>query len=290
MALGTALEHLRLPGNGVTLHVAAAGEPDGPLVLLLHGFPDLWLGWLRQVEALAAAGWRVWAPDQRGYNSSDKPHGLAAYRLEELAADVLALIRLSGRPRVTLIGHDWGGVVAWWLAARHPEVLERLVVLNAPHPAAMRRELHTRPGQLLRSAYVPFFALPWLPERVLRLRDFHILVTALRGSSRPDAFADAELEQYRAAWRQPGALTAMLNWYRALVWRRPLLPDPGPISVPTLLIWGVKDPALAPSLAQASIQLCEPGRLVFVPDAGHWVMRDATAQVNELLLGFLATA
>ena len=160
-------EHKLIATNGITLHAVTAGPEDGPLVLLLHGFPEFWYGWRRQIPALAAAGFRVLAPDQRGYNLSDKPRELSAYRLDALAADALGLIDAAGRERAFVVGHDWGAMVAWWLALVAPQRVERLAILNVPHPYVFRRHLMNDAEQQKRSIYAGFFQLPWLPQSAL---------------------------------------------------------------------------------------------------------------------------
>jgi pimeloyl-ACP methyl ester carboxylesterase len=276
---------LYLDVGDVRLHVVAVGPEAGPLVVLLHGFPEFWFGWRRQLPALAAAGYRVLAPDQRGYNLSDKPRGVAAYALERLAGDVLGLIRAVGREEAILIGHDWGAAVAWWVAARHPERVHKLVILNVPHPQVMRRALRRRPEQLLRSWYVFFVQLPWLPEALLRLGRWAALRGALTGSSRPGTF-DGTLPFYSRAWSQPGALTAALNWYRAAARHPPSAPKPLRVRVPTLILWGERDRFLSRRLAQPSLALCDAGELVFL-DATHWVQHEEAERVNALMLEFL---
>jgi pimeloyl-ACP methyl ester carboxylesterase len=274
--------------NGIRLHVVQAGPTDGSLVILLHGFPEFWYAWHKQIPALAKAGYRVWAPDQRGYNLSDKPKGLDAYTLDQLAADVIGLIDASGRAKVFLVGHDWGAGVTWWTALKYPQRLEKIVVLNVPHPAVMNRRLRTNFTQLCKSWYIFFFQIPWLPEALVRANHWRGGLQALRASGRPDTFSDADLERYREAWSQPGAYMAMLNWYRALVQRRPDLQLPSVrITVPTLLIWGMHDVALSQEMAPSSIDLCDNGRLVLIEEATHWVQHDEPAQVNQLLLEFL---
>ncbi|MEA2630467.1 MAG: epoxide hydrolase 4 [Chloroflexota bacterium] len=273
--------------NGVALHVVRAGPEDGPAVILLHGFPEPWLCWRHQIGPLAEAGLRVLAPDQRGYNTSAKPPRVSDYALDVLAADVIGLIDASGRAQVTLVGHDWGGVVAWWVALRHPERVERLAILNAPHPAAFRRYLRHHPAQLLRSWYVFFFQLPRLPEANFRRANWHELARALRTTSRPGAFSDEDLEQYRRAWSEPGAITSMIHWYRAaLRYPAPTPPDPR-IHVPTLLLWGNRDAFIQRGVAEASLALCDDGRLEWFEEATHWLHHEEPERVNRLLLEFL---
>jgi pimeloyl-ACP methyl ester carboxylesterase len=197
------VEHHQIPTNGIRLHVVQTGPVTGPLVLLLHGFPEFWYGWRHQLPSLAAAGYRVWAPDQRGYNKSDKPPGILAYRLEALAADVIGLIDAAGRERACLVGHDRGGVIAWWIAMHAPDRLQRMVVINAPHGAPMRRQLRRHTAQWLKSAYVGWFQLPWIPELAIRLGRWRLLVRALQRSSRPGTFTPTDLERYREAWSHP---------------------------------------------------------------------------------------
>ena len=170
------------------MHVAEAGPADGPLVVLLHGFPEFWYGWRHQIGALAAAGYRVLAPDQRGYHLSDRPRGLDAYAVDRLAADVIGLIAARGRDTATVVGHDWGAGVAWWLALRHPSWLERMAILNVPHPAVLLRHLRRDPTQWLRSWYILFFQLPRLPEALLRANDYAGMARGLRRSAQAGTF------------------------------------------------------------------------------------------------------
>jgi pimeloyl-ACP methyl ester carboxylesterase len=281
------LRHATVSTNGVRLHVVESGPEDLPSVLLLHGFPEFWYGWRHQIGPLADAGFRVLAPDQRGYGTSEKPGPISAYALDTLASDVAGLIDATGRPRAAVVGHDWGGIVAWYLAIRRPELLERLAVLNAPHPIVFRRYLRSSPGQLLKSWYAFSFQLPWLPEAMLRRRNWRPLMEALRGTSRPGTFTDADLESYRGAWSAPRAITAMINWYRAALWNPPRPPPDTRIHVPTLLIWGAKDVALDRGLARPSIEQCDHGRLDLFEDATHWVQHEEPERVNRLLLDFL---
>jgi epoxide hydrolase 4 len=281
------LEHTYLQTNGVRLHVVQTGPQSGPLVILLHGFPEFWYGWRHQIDALAAVGYRVWAPDQRGYNLSDKPPGVAAYNVDQLAQDVVGLIDAAGVEKAYLIGHDWGAGVTWWTAIRYPQRLHKLAILNVPHPAVVQTMLSRSLTQLHKSWYIFFFQLPWLPERSLAANNFANMIGGLQGSSNRGSFTDADLELYRAAWGQPGALTGMLNWYRAFLRQRPTPVRDLRIHLPTLMIWGVNDVALGRDLAQPSIEQCDQGRLVLLEEATHWVQHDAPARVTELLVEHL---
>jgi len=271
--------------NGITLHGVEAGPEDGPLVILLHGFPEYWWGWRYQIGPLADAGFRVVAPDQRGYNLSDKPEGRRSYGLDTLAADIVGLADALGRRTFTLVGHDWGGLAAWWTASRHPERVERLVVLNAPHPQVAGAYMRSHPSQMLRSLYVGFFQIPILPEIMLSANGHRSLKDALRRTSRPGTFSDEDIAAYEKTWSQPGALTAMLNWYRAL----PFKPDMkgATVHVPTLVIWGSKDRFLEKGLAEASLALCEKGSIRWIENATHWVQHEEPETVNTALVAFL---
>ena len=281
------MEGHRIATNGIYLHVVQAGSHDGPLVILLHGFPEFHYSWRYQVSDLASAGFRVWVPDQRGYNLSAKPKKTAAYALDELSADILGLIDAAGCDQAHLIGHDWGAAVAWWLAANHPERLMRMVVLNVPHPAVMYRQLRRSMNQLRRSWYMFFFQIPWLPEKLAAMSDWHLVAKTLTASSRPGTFSPGDLARYRRAWAQPRAFRSMLNWYRAIVRRPPPLAGPQRIAVPTLLIWGRRDRFLGAEMAQPSIDLCHDGHLVWLNDATHWVQHEEYLHVNRLIRAFL---
>jgi len=281
------LESLRLRSNGIELHAVAAGPADGPLVILLHGFPEFWYGWRRQIGPLAAAGLRVVAPDQRGYNLSAKPQRSAAYALDTLGDDVLGLADALGRERFALVGHDWGGVVAWHLGGRDPQRIDRVAILNAPHPALVWRHVRRHASQALKSWYVAYFQLPLLPELSLSAADFFMLRHTLRRTARPGVFTAAEFRVYREAWRQPGALTAMLGWYRALP-RSARQLAPAHIPAPVRVIWGDRDAFLDRGHAEAALALCDRGETFHIPEATHWVQHEEPDRVNRLLIEFLA--
>ncbi len=284
----TRLGFVQLPA--LRLHVAQAGPVAGPPVVLLHGFPEFWWGWRRQIGPLAEAGLRVIAPDQRGYHLSEKPRGLAAYSLDRLAEDVVGLLDALGLERAAVVGHDWGAAVAWWTALRFPERVERLAILNTPHPAAFRRLLKTDAEQRRRVRYMLYFQLPWLPERKLAAGGFKPLRKIFRISSRPGTFSEADLDRYAEAAAVPGALTGMLAWYRAGLRRPPRRPPTLRVEPRTLILWGVEDVALSPKLVEPSAAFCREVEVVRFPDAGHWVQHEAAAGVNERLLEFLAPA
>ena len=272
--------------NGSTqLHAIVAGPKDGPVVLLLHGFPEFWYGWHKQIEPLAAAGFRVIVPDQRGYNLSSKPRGVAPYALNELVSDVIAIADRLGQQKLFLAGHDWGAAVAWSAALLHPERIAKLAILNVPHPSVMRRYVYTRAPQMLRSWYIFFFQLPLLPEALLSSFDFRVAARALQGSSRPGTFSTDDLAQYRAAWSQPGALTGMINWYRAAVRYRIPFPD-RTVRVPTRILWGERDRFLMAEMAHESLRYCAEGELFTFAEASHWLQHEEPEKVSQRLVEF----
>jgi pimeloyl-ACP methyl ester carboxylesterase len=279
------VETLFFENGSVRLHAVAAGPQDGPLVLLLHGFPEFWYGWRRQIEPLAAAGFRVIVPDQRGYNLSSKPAGTAAYALTELVSDVIAIADQLGQQKIFLAGHDWGAAVAWSAALLHPERIAKLVVINVPHPRVMRLFMMKHVRQMLHSWYIFFFQLPYLPEALFSAFQFRVCQRSLVRSSRPGAFSAEDLAHYRAAWSQPGALTAMINWYRALFRHRARFPD-RTVRVPTRILWGQRDVFLLAAMAQESLRYCTDGELFTFANATHWLQHEEPARVSELLADF----
>ncbi|WP_226482982.1 alpha/beta fold hydrolase [Natrinema amylolyticum] len=275
--------------NGIELHVVAAGDETDPLVVLLHGFPEFWYSWRSQIAPLVEAGYRVLAPDLRGYNLSEKPTGVRPYRIRESSRDVADLIATEDRDAARVVGHDWGGMVAWDLGLHRPETVDRLAVVNAPHPTAYRRQLVSNPEQLRRSWYAAAFQLPWLPEFACRYADYRLLERALRETAAPGAFSDDDLARYRRAWDRDGALTGMLNWYRATA-RYPPSPSTDRVDVPTLVVWGEADAALVSELAVDSAGFCSESRLELLPDASHWVHHEKSERVTDILREHLEPA
>ena len=288
-----ACQHVRvnrgITVNGVRLHCVVEGK--GPLVLLLHGFPESAHAWRNQIPALAHR-FRVVAPDLRGYAESEKPPRVSDYRMPVLVADIVGLIEALGEERAHIVGHDWGGAIAWAAAQTRPEVVDRLVVLNCPHPMPLKRALRSLSRQVLRSWYVLFFQLPELPESILLRDGAAILERSLRGSTiRPDTFSEDDILEYRRALSIPGAATAALNYYRA-VFRDALtgraLEASTIIHAPTLLIWAEDDVALGKELTDDMEGLfASEFRIEYVRNTSHWVMEERPEVVNRLLLDFL---
>jgi pimeloyl-ACP methyl ester carboxylesterase len=281
------LETIAFQNGEVTLNAVAAGPKDGPVVVLLHGFPEFWYGWHKQIDPLAAAGFRVIVPDQRGYNKSSKPSGVRFYALTELVSDVIAITDQLGRERIFLAGHDWGAAVAWSVAILHPNRVAKLAILNVPHPSVMRRYLMKNRRQLRKSWYMFFFQLPYLPEAFLSASNFRRGVASLAGSSRPGTFSQDDFAQYRAAWSQPGALTAMINWYRAAFRHRTRFPDTT-VRVPTRILWGLRDRFLMAEMAQDSLRYCTDAEIITFPEATHWLQHEEPARVSQFLIEFFS--
>jgi pimeloyl-ACP methyl ester carboxylesterase len=283
IGVGTALREGYADVGDVTLHYVEAGE--GPLVVLLHGFPAFWYSWREQIAPLVKAGFHVVAPDLRGYNLSSKPGAFTDYTADKPAADIRGLIRALGSESATVVGHDWGGSIAWTLAMNNPEVVDRLVILNAAHPRKLNEGLKN-PRQLLRSWYFFYFQFPGSPERRAARKDWKFFKGFLR-DARP-AYTEQEMDQYREAWSQPGAAKGMIDYYRAAV-RLGSKQKVLPISAPTLVIWGQGDRYLGADLAEPHKEdVPNLVRVERLPDASHWVHHDEADRVNELLVDFLA--
>ncbi|MDQ3035440.1 MAG: alpha/beta fold hydrolase [Myxococcota bacterium] len=284
----TRFEAIDVQANGLRFRVRTAGEGDR-LALLLHGFPEMWFSWRDQMPLLAKLGYRVWAPDLRGYGESDKPRGVGAYSMDTLVEDVAALIDAAKAREVLLIAHDWGGAVAWEVVGRRVRKIDRFVAMNIPHPAIFAKHL-LKPGpQLLRSWYMFAFQLPGIAEWYLRRDDYRAIKGAfLSMAVDRRRFPEDVLQVYRDAAAQPGALTAMLSWYRA-AFRHPLAARRRPehIDTPTLMIWGEEDKALGKELTFGTEDFVRDLTIRYVPDASHWIQQEAPETVNAMLEAWL---
>ena len=285
-------QHIDVQTNGITLHTVQAGPQDGPLLIFLHGFPEFWYCWYRQIDFFAGKGLRVIVPDQRGYNTSSKLSGISPYRIDSIARDTIGLIEYANRRKACIVGHDWGGATAWWLGQRYSSWVEKLAVLNCPHPSVITKHLLNNPAQRKKSWYIFYYQLPWLPELTMSREKWAFSRKALQFTSVRGTFSNEEIAEYVKAWSKPGALTAMLNWYRAgLLMMKPSRQKRHAlrkIEVVTLLLWGVKDHFLGQELAQPSIDRCSDGKLVFLEEATHWLQHEVPEKVNSLLLDFLS--
>lgn len=274
--------------NGVRLHCVIAGE--GPLVVLLHGFPEYWYSWRHQIPVLAEH-FTVVAPDLRGYNQSEKPPRVADYTVPTLVEDIVQLIHSFGQQRAVVVGHDWGGAIAWAIALAHPEVVAKLVILNAPHPRIFLQHLLTNLRQMQRSWYILAFQAPRLPEAIMRLNNYQVIEFAFRGNAvHKDQFTDEVIDAYKEAIAQPGALTSAINYYRAVARQSLERPtsDNTIVHAPTMVIWGEQDMALGKELNEHLARYVPDLTLHFIPDASHWVQQDRPDLVNRYLQYFLS--
>ena len=286
------IERRRVRANGLDFVVAASEtqERGGRLALCLHGFPECWRSWIHQFPLLSELGYRVWAPDMRGYGETSRPGRMADYSIEKLLDDVSGLIKASEADSVVLIGHDWGAIVAWFFAMRRPSELDRLVIMNVPHPAAARKGVSWR--QLARSYYMFFFQLPWLPERLLSSVRPERVAEGLRSGMKNPQHIDSETADLLSAnFSSPSRVKAMLDYYRALIrgrgaWRQNQLGFPV-IETPTLMIWGVNDVALTVQTTYATGDYVRDLTLRYLPEANHFVQQDGPVLVNRLLSAWL---
>jgi pimeloyl-ACP methyl ester carboxylesterase len=278
-------ERIEVPVGELVFDALAAGPADGELVLLLHGFPQSAEEWRAQLEALGEAGYRAVAPDQRGYSPRARPEEVEHYLPDHLVADVLAVADWLGGHRVHVVGHDWGALVAWRLAGRFPDRVRTLTAVSVPHPFAVVEAMASGSGdQPFRSAYIAFFRQEGLSEKLLLADEGAGLRALFANTGYTDRPA---MERYVERLLEPGALTAALNWYRALgaAW----VVDLGPVTAPTMLVWGTDDPAVGREAADACGRYVEgPYRFEVLEGVGHWVPEEAAADLNRLLLDHLS--
>ncbi|GAB1422644.1 alpha/beta hydrolase [Anaerolineales bacterium] len=290
-----------IQANGLKFHVVVAGDEGGQPLLLLHGFPEYWAAWEKQIDTLVAAGYRLIIPDLRGYNLSDKPQQVADYRLSILASDAIEIMKAFGYEQFYLAGHDWGAAVAWMVATIYPQALIKLVILNVPYPTILAKAFQKRDwSQIRKSWYMFFFQIPVLPEWLLSVRHHALLTKAMKKSGLEDTFSEADIEGLKEAWSQPGAMKGMINWYRSMFrTTKPKKADgadetenTNPIkqklklNTPILILWGEKDIALGKELAERSLEICNNGELKFYPEATHWILRDEGEAISKEMIRF----
>lgn len=286
--MSSEFQHSHLDVGELRLHVVQARpdkvDDDTKLVVFLHGFPEYWESWRHQLEFLRQQGYWAVAPDLRGYGDSDKPWEVDEYEVEKLAGDVAGLIRALGRQKAIVVGHDWGAVVAWMFAQHHQDMLERLAILNVPHPLRMQRALERSPKQMLRSWYIFFFQIPKLPELLIARNDYELV----RKTFGADKIPTEDIERYVTALRKPGVVRSAVNYYRAVIRRlfKGRVPKTEVIDRPVLVLWGDRDRYLGKELAAPPIRFVPNQRVEHFPNASHWVQLDAKDEVNERLLAF----
>lgn len=285
----TAMRRERIRGDGIDLHAEVTGE--GPPVILLHGFPENTHSWQRQVAPLAAAGFTVWVPALRGYPPSGISSERGAYHLRHLVRDVAAIVTHTGYPRAHVAGHDWGGIIAWTFAGVYPELLDKLIILNAPHMQIYAEKVW-RTSQMFKSLYVAFFLLPFLPERAIAAGDFRMVRRMFSHMpARKSAFSKQDIDRYVHSLSCPGALKAALDYYRANIgWESMAIARSARTDAPTLVIWGMRDPALGPFLLDGLERFAPHVEVHRIPGASHWVQNEAPEEVSRAMVAFLCRA
>ncbi len=277
--------HNYLETNGVKLHYVSEGE--GKLMLMLHGFPEFWYSWRHQIAAFSH-NYRVVAPDLRGYNYSDKPRSIQSYSISELVKDVAGIITNLGYKKCILVAHDWGGAIAWYFADQYPEMVEKLIILNLPHPAKFMEGLRT-PQQLKKSWYIFFFQLPFLPELLFKRNDYQAIASAFtKDTINESAFTSEDIEAYKKAAAQPSALTAAINYYRCF-FRELFKPQKSwnKINIPTLMVWGENDIYLGKELTYGTDDYVQDLTIKYIPNCSHWVQQEQPELVNQYIADFL---
>lgn len=273
--------------NGIKLHTLCAGDPANPLVILLHGFPEFWKGWELQIDALVNAGYYVMVPDQRGYNLSSKPLNISDYRIENLVGDILGLLESTGKGKALLGGHDWGGVVAWYLASARPDKFEKLFIANAPHPHIFWWYYKNDKEQYKKSSYMRAFLFPYLPQRKIASNNFEFVEKALVKGSKEGSFSSEDIKAYKLAWSDPGTFNGMLNWYRAFFFQsKGLEMIKSKVKVPVFIAWGVEDTALKYEMGVDSLKHCENAKIEKVEEATHWILHEQPEKISQLMIEF----
>jgi len=281
-----AVESSYIQLQNLTMHCKVGGTDRSEILIFLHGFPEFWYGWRHQIPFFLSRGYGVIAPDQRGYNLTEKPHSVRAYRFDHRVGDIVQLLDQQDCDDLTLVGHDWGGVIACAIAQNHPNLIRRVVVINAPHPGIFLKFMLTHPLQLIKSWYVFFFQLPALPEWIL-FGNPGLMSLGLKLTSTKNTFRSNVLECYRDAWNEKGAARGMLNWYRALLLNPQPFTNKNSSEIPALILWGSRDVALNQKLADLTVEQFENGQLKIFPEATHWVHHERVERVNQTILHFI---
>ncbi|KAJ1349112.1 hypothetical protein KIN20_004563 [Parelaphostrongylus tenuis] len=275
--------------KSIRLHYVQTGSNDKPLLLMIHGFPEFWYSWRFQLKHFSDR-YRCVAVDQRGYNLSEKPKDVEAYAIHFLVNDIKELVEQLGYQKFFLMGHDWGAVVAWRFALTYPELVQKLIILNVPHPSVLPMLMTTSAEQRRKSWYVFMFQTPVVPELLIKSRDFHMFDVMMRGKKagirHSENFTDEDLEAWKHVFSQPDALSGPVNYYRNIARARTVQGDPI-CKPPTIIIWGEDDEFLTREAATASLQFCQNVQLKFIEGASHWVMQDVPSRVNQLVDEFL---
>ena len=280
------IEIVMVSAEDIELETRVAGPEDGTPIVLLHGFPECWATWKHQIPALASAGFRVYAPNMRGYGHSSKPSRVDQYHIDRLASDIDAIRRHAGVSECHVVGHDWGAIVAWWYAIHYPDNTKSLSILNVPHPEVFLATLFKNPIQFLKSWYVFFFQIPWIPEAIVTLNRGWIFKKVLQLSSNKDSYTQDDIEELEQHWLIPGAMTAMINYYRSVIRSIPRAQNEGKVHCPVQILWGEKDLALTLKMARQSLDYAPNSVLTTYPDATHWLAHDKPDDIVNKLTCF----
>lgn len=273
---------------GVRLHVMTAGPTKGSLLIFLHGFPEYWRSFEKIALKFAQKGFRILLPDMRGYNLSDKPKGVMEYTSQKIAEDIIALIDHEEKEKAIVIGHDWGAQINWTLASNYSERIEKVVVLNVPHPVIFKKTLTTNLKQMKNSWYMFLVQLPWIPEKLFGKSDFKYFANEMKRSIvNPEARESGPgAQHYIDSWKIKNAFHSMLNYYRA-IFRTPTYKFKTPIEIPVLIIWGDRDVVLISKMADESLSKCTNAKIVHIPEGGHFVQHDCPEKVSALIENFI---
>lgn len=277
---------LKLPAG--KLHYKFAGNSSNETIIFLHGFPEFWYSWRKQLDHFSEK-YHVVAPDMRGYNKSLKPKRVEDYKIDSISKDIIELLKHLGKEKVILAGHDWGAAIAWHLALLHEEQFSKVIILNVPHPYVFRKKLFTNIRQFSKSWYIFFFQLPFLPHRILGKSNFQRGTEMLVSSSQEGSFTEEDLEKYKAAWANENSMKYMIMWYKAMLrysWNMSQYRNKK-VNIPLKIIWGKNDIALVPEMANESLQYCEQGELTYLEEATHWVQHDEPKKVIQLMEEFI---
>ncbi|GMT35841.1 hypothetical protein PFISCL1PPCAC_27138, partial [Pristionchus fissidentatus] len=278
--------------SDVRLHYVEEGDKSKPLLLFVHGYPEFWYSWRYQIKHFAKTH-HVVAIDQRGYGDSDKPSEIDDYSAKLLAKDVKEVIEKLGHKKAILVGHDWGGAVAWFTTLIYPESISKLIIMNCPHPGAFEKVMMAVKKQILKSWYIGFYQVPWIPEATMALDDYEPIEYAFRsdfaGLKNKQNVTDEDIEAWKATFSKKGAMSPPINYYRALVKDRNENKDiiSRIVKPPTLIIWGEEDPFLTIECAAFSEKMCLKGKIEYVPGSSHWVQQDHPEKVNEIMEKFI---
>jgi epoxide hydrolase 4 len=281
------MESVFLQVNGIQIHCRVSGNPQHPALVFLHGFPEFWYAWQKQIGFFESRDYYLIIPDQRGYHLSDKPSAISAYRLSILAEDIIAVLDALKVDKCLLVGHDWGAAVAYYLGAKFSRRIHKLIILQLPHPQVIMRYIRHEKAQRKRFSYIYFFQIPWMPESALRKNNYRRLRHALLKFSKKGTFLPDDIGLYLSAWQQKNTLRSMLNWYRAAFWYRSDIKAIGTISLPTQIYWGEKDAFMMKEMIRDSMPYFTEAELHYFPEGTHWIHHELPDELNQSMLEFM---